>query len=95
MRLLENAGRNNPGICIDDPCITQLTSRGSALIEAMLKQWPVGLFRMCAPQVCILFSKTRISENCDFLLQVRLTGRYLSLDHQNQSAVLNKVAIEV
>ncbi|VDP27091.1 unnamed protein product, partial [Onchocerca flexuosa] len=26
--------------------------------------------------------------------QVRLTGRYLSLGHQNQSAVLNKVDVE-
>ncbi|VDO09816.1 unnamed protein product [Brugia timori] len=50
-------------------------TRGSALIEAMLKQWPVGLFRMCAPQV-------------------RLTGRYLSLGHQSQSAVLSKVTVE-
>ncbi|CAG9540592.1 unnamed protein product [Cercopithifilaria johnstoni] len=75
IRLLANAGKNNPGICIDDPRITQFTSRGSALIEAMLKQWPVGLFRMCAPQV-------------------RLTGRYLSLDHQNQNAVLSKVDVE-
>ncbi|VIO93875.1 Uncharacterized protein BM_BM3171 [Brugia malayi] len=75
MRLLENAGKDNPGICIDDPCITQIMTRGSALIEAMLKQWPVGLFRMCAPQV-------------------RLTGRYLSLGHQSQSAVLSKVTVE-
>uniref|UniRef100_A0A8R1XN03 Uncharacterized protein n=1 Tax=Onchocerca volvulus TaxID=6282 RepID=A0A8R1XN03_ONCVO len=75
MRLLENTGMDNAGICIDDSRITQLTFRGSALIEAMLKQWPVGLFRMCAPQV-------------------RLTGRYLSLGHQNQSAVLNKVDVE-
>lgn len=63
MRLLENAGRNNPGICIDDPHIITLTSRGSALIEAMLKQWPVGLFRMCAPQVCTHFWKARICGN--------------------------------
>ncbi|KAL3994880.1 hypothetical protein ACH3XW_23535 [Acanthocheilonema viteae] len=75
MRLLANAGMNNPGIYIDDPRITQFTSRGSALVKAMLKQWPVGLFRMCAPQV-------------------RLTGRYLSLGHQNQNAVLSKVAAE-
>uniref|UniRef100_A0A0R3RS09 RRM domain-containing protein n=1 Tax=Elaeophora elaphi TaxID=1147741 RepID=A0A0R3RS09_9BILA len=54
IRLLENVGRNNPGINIDDQRITQLTSRGSTLIEAMLKQWPVGLFRMCAPQVCLI-----------------------------------------
>ncbi|VDO63575.1 unnamed protein product, partial [Onchocerca flexuosa] len=49
MRLLENTGMDNAGICIDDSRIMQLTFRGSALIEAMLKQWPIGLFRMCAP----------------------------------------------
>uniref|UniRef100_A0A915PRY0 RRM domain-containing protein n=1 Tax=Setaria digitata TaxID=48799 RepID=A0A915PRY0_9BILA len=51
VRLLESAGRNNPGICLDDSRITQLASCGSSLIDAMLKQWPVGLFRMCTPQV--------------------------------------------
>ncbi|KAM3718936.1 Uncharacterized protein ACO02O_10869 [Dirofilaria immitis] len=51
VRLLENVGMNNPGICIDDSRIAQLMFRGSALIEAMLKQWPIGLFRMCTPQV--------------------------------------------
>lgn len=31
----------------------------------------------------------------NFSFQVRLTGRYLSLGHQSQSAVLSKVAVEV
>lgn len=63
MRLLENSGRNNPGICIDDPRIKQFASCESALIERMLNQWPIGLFRMCAPQVCIPFWEVGIPRN--------------------------------
>ncbi|VDN06597.1 unnamed protein product [Thelazia callipaeda] len=51
MRLLQDIDKHQQGIAIDDTRIKRLTPHESRLVNMMLKQWPAGLFRMCAPQI--------------------------------------------